>query len=248
MTIGVGISQKKNIKNFDHVQILWNDPYAFYLCSTSPTFSYWSSTFRSLFLEYRSFWQKNGFLIKFHSFANFHWDFYLNLNKYKFTHSWYKVDIECCWGMAWKLLCATQKIQSFTPPTLEFSLEGPFDVLLEVITEVALALEFMSYLNIESMPTKNPPWIKDHVLLALNKVSHQVALILISYLNTKYPLKIPCPLKPFLKSPQRPFWLPLLNILSWMSSWMSRSMGHGSTGPGLLYFRHLWILTLHCSG
>ena len=27
MTIGVGISQKKNIKNFDHVQILWNDPY-----------------------------------------------------------------------------------------------------------------------------------------------------------------------------------------------------------------------------
>ena len=31
MTIGVGISQKKNIKNFDHVQILWNDPYIF-LC------------------------------------------------------------------------------------------------------------------------------------------------------------------------------------------------------------------------
>ena len=27
MTIGVGISQKKNIKNFDDVQILWNDPY-----------------------------------------------------------------------------------------------------------------------------------------------------------------------------------------------------------------------------
>ena len=27
MTIGVGISQKKNIKNFDHVQIMWNDPY-----------------------------------------------------------------------------------------------------------------------------------------------------------------------------------------------------------------------------
>ena len=27
MTIGVGISQKKNIKNFDNVQILWNDPY-----------------------------------------------------------------------------------------------------------------------------------------------------------------------------------------------------------------------------
>ena len=29
MTIGVGISQKKNIKNFDHVQIMWNDPYIF---------------------------------------------------------------------------------------------------------------------------------------------------------------------------------------------------------------------------
>ena len=29
MTIGVGISQKKNIKNFDDVQILWNDPYIF---------------------------------------------------------------------------------------------------------------------------------------------------------------------------------------------------------------------------
>ena len=29
MTIGVGISQKKNIKNFDHVQILWNDPYTY---------------------------------------------------------------------------------------------------------------------------------------------------------------------------------------------------------------------------
>ena len=27
MTIGVGISQKKNIKNFDNVQILWNDQY-----------------------------------------------------------------------------------------------------------------------------------------------------------------------------------------------------------------------------
>ena len=27
MTIGVGKNQKKNIKNFDHVQILWNDPY-----------------------------------------------------------------------------------------------------------------------------------------------------------------------------------------------------------------------------
>ena len=27
MTIGVGISQKKNIKNFHDVQILWNDPY-----------------------------------------------------------------------------------------------------------------------------------------------------------------------------------------------------------------------------
>ena len=31
MTIGVGISQKKNIKNFDHVQILWNDPYILYI-------------------------------------------------------------------------------------------------------------------------------------------------------------------------------------------------------------------------
>ena len=31
MTIGVGISQKKNIKNFDHVQILWNDPYMYLL-------------------------------------------------------------------------------------------------------------------------------------------------------------------------------------------------------------------------
>ena len=31
MTIEVGISKKKNIKNFDHVQILWNDPYMLFL-------------------------------------------------------------------------------------------------------------------------------------------------------------------------------------------------------------------------
>ena len=31
MTIGVGISQKKNIKKFDLVTILWFDPYV-YLC------------------------------------------------------------------------------------------------------------------------------------------------------------------------------------------------------------------------
>ena len=27
MTNGVGISQQKNMKNFDDVKILWNDPY-----------------------------------------------------------------------------------------------------------------------------------------------------------------------------------------------------------------------------
>ena len=31
MTIGVGISQKKNIKNFEDVQILWNDPYGLFV-------------------------------------------------------------------------------------------------------------------------------------------------------------------------------------------------------------------------
>ena len=38
MTIGVGISQKKNIKNFDDVQILWNDPYTGHLLGAFLTF------------------------------------------------------------------------------------------------------------------------------------------------------------------------------------------------------------------
>ena len=34
MTIGVGISQKKNIKKFDLVTILWFDPYMFFAVET----------------------------------------------------------------------------------------------------------------------------------------------------------------------------------------------------------------------
>ena len=40
MTIGVGISQKKNIKNFDDVQILWNDPYEKIMFTKSATDSH----------------------------------------------------------------------------------------------------------------------------------------------------------------------------------------------------------------